>query len=138
MSDLNRIEIIGRLGKDPELKTSSAGLAICKFSVATSERVKEKDVTQWHNVTVFGKVAEACAKFLFKGSQVFVDGRMDYHKYTGQDGIERTSAGIIANHVIFLGDKKGGGVAQGRIPAQPAKPQPAEQYNLGTDDDIPF
>jgi single-strand DNA-binding protein len=108
MSNVNKLIVVGNLGADPELKYIDNGQAVAKFSVATSEHWKtaqgeEREHTEWHRVTVWGKAAEACAKFLGKGRQVYVEGRVRSHKWTDKEGKERWSTELIAEDVKFLG-----------------------------------
>lgn len=130
---LNKVILIGRLGRDPELRYMANGEAVCNFSVATSESWKDKngqrqEATEWHNVTMYRKLAEIAGKYLTKGSQVYLEGKIQSRKYQGKDGIERTAYEIIANEMKMLG-----GNAQ--PPAQ--KPQPAQAQD-DISDDVPF
>lgn len=133
---VNRLIIVGNLGRDPEARFTQGGLAICKLSVAVTERVKDgdawKDETEWVRVTVFGKTAENAAQYLQKGRQVYVEGRLKSSKYTDKDGVEKVSVEVIANSVVFLGggDDKGGG---GK-----SKPAPSAPAGGGDDSDLPF
>lgn len=131
MAGVNKIIIVGNLGRDPEVKFTAAGLAVAKLSVAVTERVKVDngwaDATEWFRVTVFGKQAESAGQFLAKGRQVYVEGRLKTDKYKDKDGVEKTSVEVIANQVVFIG---GGGKAEGPAPAKAA---PAVD-----DDNLPF
>ena len=107
---VNKVILIGNLGKKPELRNTNSGLAVTTLGVATSERRKGSDgqwnnQTEWHNVTVFGSQAENCAKFLDKGRQVYVEGRIQTRKWQDKDGNDRKSVDIIANDVRFLSSK---------------------------------
>lgn len=106
MAGVNKVIIVGNLGRDPEARFTQGGLAVCKLSVAVTERVKDgdawKDETEWFRVTVFGKTAENAAQYLQKGRQVYVEGRLKSSKYTDKDGVEKTSVEVIANSVVFL------------------------------------
>jgi single-strand DNA-binding protein len=121
MAGVNKVIVVGNLGRDPEARFTQGGLAICKLSVAVTERVKDgdawKDETEWVRVTVFGKTAENAAQYLQKGRQVYVEGRLKTDKYKDKDGVEKTSVEVIASNVVFLaggGDDKGG---KGKAPA---------------------
>lgn len=112
---VNKVILIGNLGGDPELSHTNSGTAFCKLSIATSERQKDangeyKSVTSWHRVTAFGKQAENSVKYLTKGKQVYIEGKLAYGKYTDKEGIERYTTDILANNVTFLsgatGEKK--------------------------------
>lgn len=130
VAGVNKVIIVGNLGRDPEVKFTAAGLAVAKLSVAVTERVKVDngwtDATEWFRVTVFGKQAESAGQFLAKGRQVYVEGRLKTDKYKDKDGVEKTSVEVIANQVVFIG----GGKAEG---AAPAKAAPAVD-----DDNLPF
>lgn len=109
---LNKVLLIGNVGKDPELQYSTIGTAYCKFSLATTERVKDKsgeweNQTQWFNIVMFGKVAETYSKLIAKGSKIFVEGKFKSDEYE-KDGVKRQSFSIIVsdfNNVVLL-DKK--------------------------------
>lgn len=132
---LNKVILIGRLGCDPETRSMPNGDAVCNFSVATSEKYTDKngqrqEATEWHNVTMYRKLAEIAGKYLTKGSQVYLEGKIQSRKYTDKNGVERTAYDIIANELKMLG-----GNAQ--TPAQ--KPQPAQaQAQDNISDDVPF
>ena len=106
MSGLNKVMLIGRLGRDPEIRYSSNNTPICNFSIATSERIRKGDnfeeKTEWHRIVVFGNQAENASKFLKKGSLVFVDGKIQSRTYQDKDGNERNVFEIIANSLNFL------------------------------------
>lgn len=110
MSGVNKAILVGRLGRDPEVKFASSGNAVCNFSVATSEKWKGKDGkeqerTEWHNVVVFGKLAEICGEHLAKGREVYVEGRIQTDEYEGKDGQKKKSTKIVAQQVTFIGSK---------------------------------
>lgn len=130
---LNKVILIGRLGRDPELRYMANGEAVCNFSVATSESWKDKngqrqEATEWHNVTMYRKLAEIAGEYLKQGSQVYIEGKIKSRKYTDKNGVERTAYDIIANEMKMFG-----GNAQ--TPAQ--KPQPAQAKD-DISDDVPF
>lgn len=138
MSSINKAMIIGRLGNDPETKYTAGGSAVTSMSVATSETWKDKttgerqEKTEWHRVTIFGKLAEIAGEYLRKGSQVYIEGRIQTDKYTDKEGIERYSTKIIANEMRMLG---------GKGDSEPRKPL-AKASQASDDDDfsdsIPF
>jgi len=113
---LNKVILIGRLGRDPEVRYMPNGEAVCNFSVATSETWNDRngqrvERTEWHNITMYRKLAEIAGQYLRKGSQVYLEGRIQSRKYQGKDGIERTAYDIIANEMKMLGgrnDNSGG------------------------------
>lgn len=130
---LNKVILIGRLGRGPEVRYMPNGEAVCNFSVATSEKYTDKngqrqESTEWHNVTMYRKLAEIAGKYLTKGSQVYLEGKIQSRKYTDKNGVERTAYDIIANEMKMLG-----GNAQ--TPAQ--KQQPAQAQD-DISDDVPF
>jgi len=107
---MNKAIIVGRLGQDPELKTTTGG-SICNFSVATSESWTDKEGhkqerTEWHRVVTFGKLAEICVQYVSKGSQVLVDGKIQTRSWEDKDGQKRYSTEIVASQVTFLDSKK--------------------------------
>jgi len=106
---MNKVFLLGRLGKDPELKRSQSGTAFCNFSIATTERKKEGDAwveyTEWHSITTFGKIAENCAQYLKKGSQVAIEGSIRTRKWENKDGETRYSTEIVGSTVEFVANK---------------------------------
>lgn len=105
----NRITIIGNLGKDPEMKYTQGGKSLCRFSVATTEKWTDgsgqaQERTEWHQVTTWGKQAEACQAHLAKGSKVFVEGRLQSREYE-KDGVKHRAWEINATNVVFLSYK---------------------------------
>lgn len=105
---LNKVILIGRLGKDPEVRYMPNGEAVCNFSVATSESWKDsngqkQERTEWHNITMYRRIAEISGQYLKKGSQVYLEGKIQSRKYQGKDGIERRAYDIIVNEMKMLG-----------------------------------
>ena len=137
MASVNKAIILGNLGKDPEVKFTTSGQAVCNFSVATNEKWTDKKTgqaqerTEWHRCVVWGKSAENCGQYLKKGSSVFIEGRIQTREYE-KDGQKRYTTEIVADRVTFLGGKGSG--AQNETPAPASEPasKPA------ADDDIPF
>lgn len=132
---LNKVILIGRMGKDPEVRYMPNGEAVCNFSVATSESWKDQngqsqERTEWHNITMYRKLAEIAGQYLKKGSQVYLEGKIQSRKYTDKNGAERTVYDIIANEMKMLGGNT-------QAPAQ--KQQPAQaQTQDDISDDVPF
>lgn len=131
---LNKVMVIGNLGADPELKNIN-GNPVCNLSVATSEKWTDKqgqkqEKTEWHRVTVWGKTAENCAKYLMKGKKVYVEGKLQTRSWEDPQGQKRYSTDIVAQTVQFLSPSGGGGGARDGAPD--AGPEPV--YN----DEIPF
>lgn len=146
---LNKVTLIGRLGKDPETRLMPNSEAVCNFSVATSESWKDQsgqrqERTEWHNITMYRRLAEIAGQYLKKGSQVYLEGKIQTRKYTDKNGVERTAYDIIANEMKMLG---GGGndgqqaqPAQGETPTPPRRQAPAAPAasTEDIDDDVPF
>lgn len=130
---LNKVILIGRLGRDPETRYMPNGEAVCNFSVATSEKYTDKngqrqEATEWHNVTMYRKLAEIAGQYLKQGSQVYIEGKIKSRKYTDKNGVERTAYDIIANELKMLG---------GNTQTLAQKPQPAQAQDE-ISDDVPF
>lgn len=149
---LNQAQIIGHLGKDPDVRYLPSGDAVTTFSVATTEKWRDKatgeqkEATEWHRITTFGKLAEICGEWLKKGQQVFVQGKITTKKYTDKDGIERYATEIRADTMKMLGGRQEGEHRQA-APQHHAAPQrqqrqaPQPAHGSGFDDmtdDIPF
>lgn len=105
---INKAILVGRVGTNPETKALSSGTTVCKFTLATSEKYRDKngqsqEKTEWHTVVAWGKLAEICGQYLTKGRQVFVEGSINYRSYDGQDGQKRYVTEIKASDVKFLG-----------------------------------
>jgi len=141
---LNKAQIIGRLGKDPEVRYTPSGEAVCNFSVATSEKWKDKttgevkEETTWHRISAWGRLAEIVGEYLHKGSLVYCEGKMTERKYTDKDGAEKISREIRLSDMKMLGSREEGG--QRSAPQRPAAPAPAASPTGfdDMDDDIPF
>lgn len=112
---LNKVILIGNLGRDPEVRYMPNGDPVCNFSIATSESWNDRQTgqrqerTEWHNITLYRRLAEVAGQYLKKGSQVYIEGRIQSRKYTGKDGIERTAYEIIGNEMQMLGGRQSGG-----------------------------
>jgi single-strand DNA-binding protein len=128
MNDLNQCQFIGRLGKDVELRYTPQNDPVANLSLACGWKTKDKEGTEWVNVTAFGKLAEISGQYLTKGSQIFVQGKMKTEKYT-KDGIDRYSTKIIADRIQMLGKKEAPTTTR-------VMPTPEELTALP--DDIPF
>jgi len=105
-TDLNMWQGIGRLGKDVEIRFTATGDAVANFSLACGWKSKEKEGTEWVNITVFGKLAEICGKYLKKGSQVYIAGSLKTDKYTDKSGVEKYSTKVMAEKMQMLGSKQ--------------------------------
>ena len=144
---LNKAILIGRLGRDPEVRHMPNGEAVCNFSIATDETWKDQSgqrqtKTEWHAITLYRRTAEVAGQYLKKGSQVYIEGRIQSRKYTGKDGIERTAYEIIGSEMKMLGGGNDSGQqnAQHTPPAPPRRQAPAApaQPVDDIDDDVPF
>jgi len=137
-NDLNRCEFIGRLGKDPEVRFTASGEAICNFSIAVSWKTKDKDGTEWVRITSFGKLAGICGDYLKKGSQVFIAGRMTTRKWQNKDGVDQYTTEVVADQMQMLGGKSDAPPAAKPDSAYRAMKEgttvPLEDMN----DDVPF
>ncbi len=166
MASVNKVILIGNLGRDPEVRYAPSGSAICNVTIATSRQWKNKDSgerqeeTEWHRVVFYDRLAEIAGEYLKKGKSVYVEGRLKTRKWTDKDGVEKYTTEIIAQEMTMLGGREGGGGGGGggmsdeggggapaarsappasRAPA-PAGKAPAKS-NTGfddMDDDIPF
>lgn len=113
-TSVNKVTLLGNLGQEPELKTLTAGATICNLSVATNEQwIDEKKGVQerveWHRVQVWGRAADACSKYLNKGSKVYVEGRIHTRSWEDKEGKKQWTTNIVATHVIFLDGKRASG-----------------------------
>jgi single-strand DNA-binding protein len=155
MAGVNKVILIGNLGRDPELRYTQSGQAVANFSLATSENWNDKssgekvERTEWHRITAWGKTAELAAQYLSKGRTVYVEGRLQTREYEDKEGIKRKVTEVVASNVTFLGSQRGeGGGAQagGDAHAAGGSPMGGESPAAGTgpngggggDDDIPF
>ena len=138
MRGVNKVILIGNLGKDPELRYLPSGQSVAKFSLATGMRWKDKngqlqDRTDWHNIVVFGRTAEVCNEYLKKGSPIYLEGRIQTRSYDDRDGNKRWITEIIAQSVNMLGKKD-----ETEVEVPEAADQPPDEEGKGTDDDLPF
>ena len=144
---LNKVMLIGNLGRDPELKATPSGQALARFSVATTETWKnpqgeKQSKTEWHNIVVWGKQAETAEKFLRKGKQVLVEGRIQYREYTDQAGVKKTACEIRCDNFVMLGRmEEGGARSEGQDDYESTGPVPPISSGVGgyeDPSDIPF
>ncbi len=140
---VNKVIVVGNLGQDPETRYMPSGSAVTNMRIATNESWKDKqtgeqkDRTEWHNVAMFGRLAEIAAEYLRKGSQVYIEGKLRTRKWQDKDGNDRYTTEIIADEMQMLGARSGGGapVISDSPPAGAPPPQPSGD---DFDDDIPF
>ena len=163
MASVNKVILIGNLGKDPEIRYAPSGSAICNITIATSRVSKDKtsgekqEQTEWHRVVMFDRLAEIAGEYLKKGKSVYIEGRLQTRKWTDKEGAERYSTEIVAQEMTMLGGREGGSGAgaggsdadMGSAPAPRSAPparsapatKPAAKSSTGfddMDDDIPF
>lgn len=147
---VNKVIIVGNLGQDPEVRTMPSGDSVANLSVATSESWKDKNTgeqkekTEWHRVAIFGKLAEIAGEYLKKGSQVYLEGKLQTRKWQDDQGQDRYSTEVVLQGydgvMQMLGGANGGGQNQANAQANVAAPQQgqAQQPPMDFDDDIPF
>ena len=133
MSSVNKAILVGRLGRDPEVRYTGSGQAVANLSLATAERFKDKqgeyqERTEWHRITAWGRLAEIVQQYTHKGSMIYVEGRIETRKYE-KDGVERYSTEIVAQSIQLLGSKNDN--------ASPASGQESDAAEVETDE-IPF
>ena len=154
MASVNKVILIGNLGKDPETRYLPSGDAVTNFSIATSEKWKSKsgeqqEHTEWHRISMFGKVAEIAGEYLKKGSPVYVEGRIRTRKWQDKEGQDKYTTEIVADRMQLLGSRGGGSGGSEPMKREPAaaeaggggKPQQAKKGGGAfdqMDDDIPF
>ena len=144
---VNKVILVGNLGRDPEVRFMPSGDAVANLAIATSSKYKNKageliEETEWHRVTLFGRTAEVAGEYLKKGKSVYIEGRLKTRKYTDKDGVEKYATDIIASEMQMLGGREGGSEApapqrRSGQPSAPAPSKPASGFD-DMDDDIPF
>jgi single-strand DNA-binding protein len=151
---VNKVILIGRVGRDPEVRYTSSGSPVATFSLATDESFKarngeQQQHTEWHRIVAWSKLAEICGEYLTKGKQIYIEGSIRSRQWEDQSGNKRTSYEIIARNMQMLGSRSDAerAASSGSRPAVPAAPAADENYGSGpdpssggeiTDDDIPF
>lgn len=141
MAGVNKVILVGNLGKDPEVRYTPSGMAVCNFSIATTENWKDKegakqDKTEWHKIVTFGKLAEICGEYLAKGKQVYIEGRLQTRAWDDKSGNKRYTTEIVANVMQMLGHKDSGAAAAAGATAAGATA--AEEPPPPDMDDVPF
>jgi single-strand DNA-binding protein len=136
---VNKVTLIGNLGKDPELRYTSSGVAVATFSMATSESWKDpegntQERTQWHNIVAWRKLAEIVGEYLKKGSKLYLEGRLQYRNYDDKNGVKRYVTEIVMDEMVML-DSRGGGGANAQ---QDSGNAPLPEETGGKVDDLPF
>ena len=144
---VNKVILVGNLGKDPEVRYMPNGNAVANITLATSESWKDKQTgeqkenTEWHRVVLFRRLGEIAGEYLKKGSQVYIEGKLQTRKWQDNSGNDRYTTEIVANEMQMLGGRGGGGSAgfsADSAPAQSSQPAPAAAAAGDFDDDIPF
>ena len=142
MSSLNKVMLIGRLGKDPDIRVTQDGVSVANFSLATSDFYPDKsgtrqERTEWHNIVAWNKLADIAKRYLVKGRQVYVEGRIRTREWDDKDGNKRRTTEVIASALVLIGSRPEGVEA-------PSSQRPGRESEPGvadveiTDDDIPF
>lgn len=162
MASVNKVILLGNLGRDPEVRYTPSGEAVANYSIATTETWKDKggqrqEKTEWHNVVMYRRLAEIAGEYLKKGSQVYIEGRLQTRKWQDKQGNDRYTTEIVADHMQMLGQRDGGGASDRRggsrqdyhpapskgegreqeLRQEPKPPGPAANFD-DMDDDIPF
>lgn len=144
---VNKVILVGNLGQDPEVKYMPSGQAVCNISIATTESWNDKtsgekvEKTEWHRVVFFRRLAEIAGEYLRKGSQVYIEGRLQTRKWQDQSGNDRYTTEIVANDMQMLGSKGGGVASMSSEPPSNLQPEPVSAGSTSSDDfddDIPF
>jgi len=160
MASVNKVILVGNLGRDPEMRYMPSGDAVANFSVATTDSWKDKngqkqERTEWHRISMFGKLAEIAGEYLKKGSSVYVEGRLQTREWTDKEGVARKTTEIVADRMQMLGGRSSGGNTYEvmeddagsseprQSAAKPAAPAAAKPAGGGSnfddfEDDIPF
>src|SRR5204863_2113304 len=120
MASVNKVILLGNLGRDPETRYTTGGDAVTNLNIATSEQWKDKsgekqERTEWHRVVLFGRQAEIAGEYLKKGRSVYIEGRLQTRKYTDKDGVEKYSTEIVGDRMQLLGGREGGGASGGEV-----------------------
>ena len=142
VGSVNKVILVGNLGRDPEVRSMQNGGKVCNLSVATSERWKDRNTgeqqekTEWHRVVFFGRIAEIADQYLKKGSQVYVEGKLQTRKWEDRDGNERWTTEIVGSQLEMLGDRMSSGSSQSNNMDQSTSKSKFSDDEF--DDDIPF
>jgi single-strand DNA-binding protein len=144
MAAVNKVILIGNLGRDPELRYTQSGQAVANFSLATTERWSKRDGggqeerTEWHRIVAWGRTAELCAQYLAKGRTVYVEGRLQTREWENREGQKQRTTEVVAQTVQFLGGPRGGGSGGGGGGGGGSGPSDEPGGGPPPDDDIPF
>ncbi len=141
---INKVILIGNLGQDPDTRYMPSGAAVTNLRVATAEQWKDKQTgerqerTEWHNVAMFGRLAEIAAEYLRKGSQVYIEGRLQTRKWQDKQGNDRYTTEVVANEMQMLGGRGGGSAPMSAPASRDERPRQSAPAGDDFDDDIPF
>ena len=143
MASLNRVMLIGNLGKDPEIRYTGSGTAVASFSLATSEKFKNKageweERTEWHNSTFWGRLAEVAGEYLAKGRTIYIEGRLQTRKWQDKDGRDRYTTEIVGEKMLMLGGGSGNRGSGGGSGGHAGSGNDVGEMPFSPDDDIPF
>ncbi len=144
MASVNKVILIGNLGRDPELRYTPGGQPVANFSIATSESWNKKDGsgreerTEWHRIVAWGRTAELCAQYLSKGRTVYIEGRLQTREWENKEGQKQRTTEIVANTVQFIGGPGGGGAPRSGPPGGGAPAGGGFEGGPPPDDEIPF
>jgi single-strand DNA-binding protein len=146
MASVNKVILVGNVGRDPELRYTQGGQPVASFSIATNERFKDKegnwkDRTEWHRIVAWARLAEICGEYLRKGSQVYVEGRIQTRDWEDKEGNKRQTTEVVALSMQMLGRRggEGGGPSTGdESQARSGGEDPLGPPSSGADDEIPF
>jgi single-strand DNA-binding protein len=142
---VNKVILVGRLGRDPEMKYTSGGTAMCRFSIATDDAWTDRgsgekqERTEWHSVVVWDKLAEICNQYLTKGRLVYIEGSLQTREWDDKEGVKRKTTEVRARDMVMLGSSPGSsGAGEGGMPSRPEPSGGGPGGSSITDDDIPF
>ena len=153
MASLNKVMLIGNVGRDPEVRDFEGGLRRASFTLATTEQFRDREQTEWHNIIAWRQLADLADKYIRKGSQIYVEGRITTRSWDGNDGTKRYTTEIVANTIQLLGRRGEGASAEAPAPAAPraaapaprpaqapapAPAAPSESFDSTEVDDLPF
>jgi len=138
MASLNKVILIGNLTRDPELRYTPSGMALCKFGLAVNEKYKDKESTVFVNIVTWAKTAELSSEYLAKGRAVCVDGRLSFSSWESESGEKRSKLEVTADRVVFLGGRSGSGGGGGGGASENPSQRESTQDGPPPDDDVPF
>jgi single-strand DNA-binding protein len=133
--DVNKVLLIGHLGRDPEVRYTQSGTAVSNLSLATTNRIKRggeyEDVTEWHKIVAWGKLAEICGEYLQKGSKIYVEGRLQTRKWEDREGVDRYVTEVVVSDMVMLDSRNQGA-------SQSSNNSKLSDHSQTEDDDVPF